>query len=42
VPTSLRELVQLQQLDLQLNKLGGSLNHQLCPEDNRLRVVAVR
>lgn len=44
LPTSLREMRQLLQLDLEINKLTGSLNQgQLCPaNDNSLKLLLIR
>jgi hypothetical protein len=34
---------QLMQLDLEINKLTGSLDQgQLCPDDNRLKLLLIR
>jgi hypothetical protein len=44
VPVSLREMRQLLQLDLEINKLTGSLNEgQLCdPAGNDLKLLLIR
>jgi hypothetical protein len=44
VPVSLREMRQLLQLDLEINKLTGSLNEgQLCdPGGNDLKLLLIR
>lgn len=43
VPASLQEMRQLMQLDLEINKLTGSLDQgQLCPDDNSLKLLLIR